>query len=89
MDKEIYKRQLESLKQEKQRETDRHNNAISDLDKRKRSENEQHSRKIQSINDRINQLKNSNLVSSNESYNLDYNIEDLINILKNLVDGIQ
>ncbi len=59
MDKDIFKRQLESLKQEKQRETDRYNNAISDLAKRKLAETDRHNRTIQNINNRIEQLKNS------------------------------
>ncbi len=85
MDKDFYKRQLESLKQEQQRELDRHKNAISDLDKRKRAENDRHHRSIQNINNRINQLKNANISSYNEAFYNELDTDELIYVLKKLI----
>ncbi len=59
MNNNIFKRQLESLRQEKQREMERYNRVKSDLAKRKLAETERHNRIIQNINNRIEQLKNS------------------------------
>lgn len=87
MDKDFYKRQLESLKQQKQREIDRHNNAISNLDKRKQAENDRYHRTIQNINNRINQLKNTNISSSNEAFYNELDTDELIYALKKLLES--
>ena len=87
MDKEIYNKQIESLKQEKLRENNRHDNKISDLAKQKQAEIDRHNKAIQNINSRIEQLKNNKKRISNEEYIEKTDIKRLIYELSELINN--
>ena len=84
MDKEMYNKQIESLKQEKLRENNRHDNKISDLAKQKQAEIDRHNKAIQNINSRIEQARKAKEACLNEFYDevlklkqLNYELESL------------